>query len=392
MEIQKLKDHFIRLYGNQEIEPLCYFAPGRVNLIGEHTDYNAGYVLPCALQYGTWLLIRKTDEPVLKFTSLNIEFRTEVPVADLAARIGNEWVNYPLGVLDQFVKRGTHLHGYEFLYTGNIPTGAGLSSSASIEMVTAFAINDLTRSGLDLVSLIKLSQRAENEFVGVNCGIMDQFAVGMCEEGHALFLDCRTLEHQMVTALFDGYRLMIVNSNKPRGLVESKYNERVSECAQAVEAISRFFPVTQLGEIPFMQFYKIQNQIEDERIRRRARHVISENQRVLNAVSALRNNDLAGFGALMNASHESLKDNYEVTGMELDVLVEEAQRINGVIGARMTGAGFGGCTVNLVREDTVEQFINQVGEGYLRRTGIHPAFYKGEVSAGVRKCKEQDKF
>jgi galactokinase len=287
--------------------------------------------------------------------------------------------------MDQLRQMNVSLRGFEMLYSGDIPNNAGLSSSASIEMVTAYALATVLRmTELSMMDLVKLSQRAENQFVGVNCGIMDQFAVGMGVKDHALFLNCQTLEYKTIPIRLDGFTLIIANTNKKRGLAGSKYNERVTECQLAVTYLNPIIPLSKLGDISFMQFYKIQDQIPDELVRKRARHVISENQRVLNAVSCLHKGDLAGFGALMNASHESLRDNYEVTGFELDTLVEEAQKVNGVIGARMTGAGFGGCTVNLVRNNVVEGFMERVGTGYECKTGIKPTFYHAEISNGTR--------
>lgn len=385
MSYENLSKNFFGIYGNPDDLPSLYFAPGRVNLIGEHTDYNGGFVLPCAVQYGTYLMIRKNAESSVRLASLNQEFRASIPLKDLPNKVGNEWVNYPLGVFDQFSKHGFVSPGFDMLFDGDIPSGAGLSSSASIEMVTAFALNQFLESGLGLLDLVKLSQRAENEFVGVNCGIMDQFAVGMGETGHSIFLNCLTLENKMVPTLLDGFKLVIGNTNKKRGLADSKYNERVAECQLAVTYLSPFFEIMKLGQVSFTQFFKMQEQIPDEVVRRRARHVISENQRVLGAVAALWKNEIGQFGALMNASHESLRDNYEVTGFELDTMVEEAWKINGVVGSRMTGAGFGGCTVSIVRNDTVDHFMNEVGANYKSKTGLTPEFYIAEISDGVRK-------
>lgn len=385
MNIEKLRQQFFILFDEPEQLPEVYFAPGRVNLIGEHTDYNGGFVLPCALQLGTWLLIRKRKDHLLRFASENQEFRADILLEKANQPIGKSWVNYPLGVFDQFRQHQIPLQGFDMYFSGDIPNGAGLSSSASIEMVTAFALNDLLGAGLEMIDLVKWSQRAENEFVGVNCGIMDQFAVGMGEKDHAIFLNCLSLEHKPVPFKLDGYRLIVANTNKVRGLADSKYNERVAECQLAVTYLSDQFGVHKLGQISFMQFFKIQDIIPDEVIRKRARHVISEDQRVINAISALSKYDIMQFGALMNASHESLRDNYEVTGPELDTLVEEAWKIIGVIGARMTGAGFGGCTVNIVREDAVDRFLNEVGAAYFARTKLVPEFYMAQVSGGVRK-------
>ncbi len=388
MDLIKLTRIFFELYGSPDSKPRLFFAPGRVNLIGEHTDYNGGFVLPCAIQYGTYLLIRQSDNGMVRLSSCNMDFRAEIPVEELSAKVNNQWVNYPLGIFDQFRQLNIPVTGFDMLYSGDIPHGAGLSSSASIEMVTAYALAVmLNASQLEMIDLVKMSKRAENEFIGLGCGIMDMFAIGMGRRDHALFLNCLTLDHKQVPLELNGFKLIIGNTNKPRSLADSKYNERVAECQLAVTYLSTTLPISKLGEISFMQFYKIQEQIPDELIRKRARHVISENQRVLNSVASLLKGDLLQFGALMNASHESLRDNYEVTGAELDTLVEEAQKINGVVGARMTGAGFGGCTVNLVRERVVEKFVDLAGAGYQSRTGLKADFYIVEAAGGTREIK-----
>lgn len=388
MRPDNLHKLFYELYGNPSQAPRVYFAPGRVNLIGEHTDYNGGFVLPCALQYGTYLLIRERSDSLIKLASTNFEYRTEYDSSKGFTKQKGYWVNYPLGIFDQFRKMNYSLPGFDLLYSGDIPNSAGLSSSASIEMVTAYAIASvLQTTDLEMTDLIKLSKQSENEFIGVNCGIMDMFAVGMGSADHALFLNCQTLEYKRIPFILNSYKLIISNTNKQRGLADSKYNERVKECTEAVEIFNRYMPLNNLGEIGFMQFFKIQDVIEDEKLRKRARHVISENQRVLNAVSALNKSDILQFGALMNASHESLRDNYEVTGPELDALVEEAWKINGVAGSRMTGAGFGGCTVSIVRDEAVEKFIEEVGENYKKRTGLTASFYIAEVSDGPKEIK-----
>ncbi len=390
MNIHELQKLFYDLYGKPDETPGMYFAPGRVNLIGEHTDYNGGFVLPCALQYGTYLLIRKRDDKLLKFASTNFDFKTGYDLSQGFIKQQGQWINYPLGIFEQFDRLKISLPGFDMLFSGDIPNSAGLSSSASIEMAVAYALASMLNvTSLKMTDLINLSKRSENEFIGVNCGIMDMFAVGMGSADHAIFLNCHTLEYKQIPLILNGYKLVIANTNKQRGLADSKYNERVTECKEAVEAIRPHFPVNNLGEVGFMQFFKIQDVIEDERVRRRARHVISENQRVLNAVSALYKNDLMQFGALMNASHESLRDNYEVTGVELDTLVEEAWKIPGVIGSRMTGAGFGGCTVSIVRDDAVAKFIDEVGLNYKKRTGHAASFYIAEVSGGPRELKSE---
>ena len=385
MNIQEFQKLFFNLYGNPQKTPRLFFAPGRVNLIGEHTDYNGGFVLPCALQYGTYLLIRKRPDNLVRFATTNFDYKIEYDISKGYVKQQGQWINYPLGIFDQFDKLKIGLSGFDMLFSGDIPNSAGLSSSASIEMVTAFALASMLNvTSLEMTDLVNLSKRSENEFIGLDCGIMDMFAVGMGSADHAIFLNCLTLEFKRIPFILNGYKLIIANTNKKRGLADSKYNERVQECKEAIAAIRPHIPVNHLGEIGFMQFFKIQELIEDERVRRRARHVISENQRVLNAVSCLHKNDLLQFGALMNASHESLRDNYEVTGIELDTLVEEAWKINGVIGSRMTGAGFGGCTVSIVRDDVVEKFIHQAGDNYRQKTGLTASFYIAEVSDGTR--------
>ncbi len=384
MNLSNLTTRFFELYGNPDEKPKLFFAPGRVNLIGEHTDYNGGFVLPCALQYGTYLLIRHSAGPVMRFASTNMEFRTEIPLERLSEKVGSQWVNYPLGIFDQFRQMNIAFGGFDMLFSGDIPNSAGLSSSASIEMVTAYALTVMLNAGqLEMVDLVKLSQRSENEFIGLNCGIMDMFAIGMGKKDFAIFLNCRTLEYKRVSFVLNGFKLIIANTNKKRGLADSKYNERVAECQLAVTYLGQKMPLSKLGELSFMQFFKMQDTIPDELVRRRARHVISENQRVLNAVSCLQKGDIVQFGALMNASHESLRENYEVTGFELDTMVAAAQKINGVVGARMTGAGFGGCAVFLVTEKVVNAVIEQVGHEYEEKTGIIPDFYLAEVSDGV---------
>jgi galactokinase len=385
MDYSKLIKEFFEQYGNPQDQPRIFFAPGRVNLIGEHTDYNGGFVLPCALQYGTSLLIRPNTTNDISMASVNLPFKAVFDAGGIPTRISDQWTNYPMGVMNEFLKRGIEISGFDMLFAGDIPTGAGLSSSASLEMVTAYAITVmLDAKQLEMTDLIQISKTAENDFVGVNCGIMDMFAIGMGKQDHAIFLNCGTLEYKNVPLVLSGFELIIANTNKPRDLPGSKYNERVEECRKAVEELSLTHPVSNLGEIGFMEFFKIQDRISDEVIRRRARHVISENQRVLNAVPVLLKGDILQFGALLNASHESLRDNYEVTGPELDALVEEAQRINGCVGARMTGAGFGGCTVNIVRQDSVTQFMEEVERNYEQRTGLKPAFYPAVAGNGVR--------
>jgi galactokinase len=385
MDIDKLISEFKTMYGESGEEGFMFFSPGRVNLIGEHTDYNGGYVFPCALSFGTFLLIRKSTDGMVRMTSLNQEYKAEIPLDKLIEHHGQEWVNYPLGVFDQFKKKGVKINqGFDMLFWGNVPTGAGLSSSASIEVVTAFAMNELLSTGFSRVDLALMSQSAENHFVGVNCGIMDQFASAMGKEDHAIFLNCDTLEYDLVPANLEGIKVIISNTNSPHKLDAGQYNQRVAECEEAVKEISKAKPIRSLGELRMDDFKEMEDAIEDPVAKKRARHVVSEIQRTVDAVSALRANEIETFGEMMNASHISLRDDYEVTGEQLDAMAEEAWKIDGVIGSRMTGAGFGGCTVSLVKEEDVDKFIDTVGQNYKNRTGITPDFYVAEIGDGSK--------
>jgi len=274
---------------------------------------------------------------------------------------------------------------WKCFFSGNIPNKSGLSSSASIELVTAVALNDLLGLGISRIDLVKIGRAAENHFVGVNCGIMDQFAVGMGKKDHAIYLNCDTLDYELVPIKLDGYKLVIANTNKPRGLADSKYNERVAECQTAVKMLSKGKPITLLAQLKMADFSKLEHLITDEVIKRRARHVISENDRTFEAVAILKTGNLIRFGQLMNDSHDSLRDDYEVTGIELDTLVAESRKIPGVIGSRMTGAGFGGCTVSLVKEEAIDHLIKVVGENYLAKTGLKADFYVAEIGDGAQK-------
>jgi len=382
MNIEILKNAFSEKYGEGDVAG--YFSPGRVNLIGEHTDYNGGYVFPCALTFGTYFLIRKTGNDFIRFASMNIPTTEQLAIDQLTTPLqkGN-WVNYPLGTIAQFIKKGLKLtSGADILIYGNVPGGAGLSSSAALEVVTAVAINDQFQFGLDRLDLVKMSQKAEHEFAGVNCGIMDQFASGMGEKDRAIFLNCDTLEFELVPVKLEGVKIVIGNTNSPHSLDSGKYNERVRQCHAAVDAIKPYKNITNLAEISFEEFLKVEDKITDDVVKRRARHVISEIKRTTDAVAELKAGNLVPFGKLMNASHDSLRDDYEVTGNELDTMVEEARKIEGVIGSRMTGGGFGGSTVSLVKDEAVDHFIETVGKNYEKRTGLKPEFYVAEIGQG----------
>lgn len=388
--LKSLTNDFINLYGGSKEDIAVFFAPGRVNLIGEHTDYNGGFVLPCSLHYGTFLLMRKVNYPKIRFRSKNIPATAEVECAKPVNPIGNSWVNYPLGVINEYQKSGFRIPGFDLLFAGDIPNSAGLSSSASIEMVTAFALNDLGNYGLGMLDLVKLCQRAENDFVGMKCGIMDMFAVGLGRKDHAIFLNCDNLHFEMVPVILGDYCLVITNTNKQRRLADSKYNERRSECESAVNDLQSFKPIRNLSELDLTEFNSVADKIKDDVVRMRALHVISENQRVLEAVKVLKSNDLQYFGTLMYQSHSSLKENYEVSCFELDTLVEEASKIDGVAGSRMTGAGFGGCTVSIVHLEQVENFIEKTGKNYKQRTGLEASFFIAKIGDGVRKVNIED--
>ncbi|MEX3616780.1 galactokinase [Paenibacillus glucanolyticus] len=390
MTTQQLMQRFMDKHGESRHEVRIFNAPGRVNLIGEHLDYNGGYVLPAALEFGTTLIIRPRDDKKVSFSSTNIPYELTISLDEDYRYKSDQWTDYPVGVITELHKIGSNLSsGYDLLYHGDIPNGAGLSSSASIEVVTAYALLSMEGKAADTVEIAKLSQRVENLFVGVNSGIMDQFAVANGKQDHAILLMCDTLEYELVPFQTGPYKIVISNTNKRRGLVDSKYNERRSECDRALEILQNELPaLTYLAQLNPDQFVTLQDNIQDETVRRRAQHVVEENQRVLDSVKALKNGDLESFGQYMNQSHDSLRYLYEVTGDELDALVEEAQRIPGTLGSRMTGAGFGGCTVSLVHEDAVERFIAEVGQQYESRTGQKPDFYVCGVGQGVHEVKE----
>ncbi|MEA5109512.1 Galactokinase [bioreactor metagenome] len=384
METEFLKAMFSEKYGPGPVQG--FFAPGRVNLIGEHTDYNGGFVLPCALSFGNYCLIRKTDRPYVRFSSLNMKFETELSVEDLNKPVGREWVNYPVGVFAQFLKRGVRFpQGADLLFYGDVPAGAGLSSSAAIEVVTAVAINNVYETGYSEIDLVKMAQKAEHEFAGVMCGIMDQFASAMGKEGHAVYLNCDTLEYELVPLTLEGVKIVIANTNSPHKLDSGKYNERVGECHAAVAAIQPYKPINQLADITVEEFSRLSVHIQDSTVMRRARHVVTEIERTRAAVEFLKAGDIQAFGKLMIASHNSLRDDYEVTGPELDAMVESSLGIEGVLGSRMTGGGFGGCTVSLVKDEAIEGFISRTGAEYRERTGLTPAFYVAETSDGGKR-------
>ncbi len=386
-----LQEKFISIYGGSPEGLRHFVSPGRVNLIGEHTDYNGGFVFPAAISQSSEIILRKTSDGKIKLAATDLPDRPVLDINDLGAYKELKWGNYQAGVAYTLQQAGYDIPSCEILYHDSVPLGAGLSSSAAIEVVMALALATLSNEArgitdpVDMIEMAKLSQKAENQYCGVSCGIMDQFASAMGKEGHAIFLDCRNLSYKYVPLDLKGYKIVIGNTNKKRSLAESKYNERCRECNEALAQLKTVYPQAEcLRDISVDMFEESKDVIADPICRRRAEHVIYECDRVLRSVKALSEGDLKAFGLLMTASHISLRDLYEVTGEHLNVMVEEALRIEGCIGSRMTGAGFGGCTVSIVAENHVNRFIEEVGIEYTKRTGLIPAFYVSEAGMGGR--------
>ena len=388
MTIDQLKSAYEAAYQKPATD--IFFAPGRVNLIGEHTDYNGGFVFPCALSFGTYILLSKNDEQKINFRSLNMEAVYSLELTQLSEPLPNKaWANYPLGVFAQFIKRGVAItQGYDILFWGNVPAGAGLSSSAAMEVVTAYALNELLGTQYGLADLAKIGRVAEHEFAGVMCGIMDQFASAHGKADHAIYLNCDTLEYDLVPVKLEGIKVVVTNTHSPHKLDSGSFNDRVRQCQLAVEQINAVRPIQYLAELSQVEFEQIKDAITDEIAHRRARHVVGEVQRTKDAVEALKNGDIVKFGQLMNQSHVSLRDDYEVTGLHLDSLAEAAWKVDGVLGSRMTGGGFGGCTVSLVREEAIPTFIEQVGKEYTEKTGLVADFYIAEIGDGAHRVIE----
>ncbi len=383
MNFSELLMLFSEQFGPGKQPVRTFFAPGRVNLLGEHTDYNGGLVFPCAINFGTALLIRKRRDRLVKLSSRNFGLVAFLSSHELMEKYGDHWINYPLGVIDQFRKRGVTIEGFEFMYSGDIPNGAGLSSSASLEVVTAFALNELLQLNIEKDELVRLSQAAENDFVGVNCGIMDQYASAMGEKGHAMKLDCVTLDCEQVPMELDSHSFVIVNSNQRRELTESGYNERFAESQKALTILRSRFGVNALAAVTQAQLESARD-VLGELLFRRAKHVISENQRVIDAAIYLKQKDFSRFGKLMNESHDSMRDDYEISTDIINTLVEIAQSQAGVLGARITGAGFGGCIVALLEKDKVEEFTQSVSRQYQDATGLSADIYPVNLEDGVR--------
>jgi len=390
MNSAELKQKFIAVF-NPSKATRIFAAPGRVNLIGEHTDYNGGHVFPCALSFNTYVAAALRQDHKVRLYSANFDSLgiIETDLEHIVYHKKQNWANYPLGVLSVLLKREYPIScGFDMLFWGDIPQGAGLSSSASIELATATALNQLFDLRIPMFELTKIGQEAENKFVGMNCGIMDQFASGMGKQGHAILLDCNTLQYQYAPLKLDGISILLCNTNKPHNLIESKYNERRAQSEQALADLQKKLKINALGQLTEEEFDKNASIILDPVCRKRAKHAVYENQRTLRAVKALQQNDLAAFGQLMNASHVSLRDDYEVTGKELDSMAEAAWKQPGVLGARMTGGGFGGCVVALVENKSIENFKKNVAALYTKATGYTPDFYIAQAGAGAREIKE----
>ena len=382
--MQKLiSEDFTKKFGGKP--DALFYSPGRVNLIGEHTDYNGGYVFPCALDFGTYGAIRQRADRIIRLASGNEDLTCETSLDNLTNELAHGWANYPKGVVAEFIKLNCPIEGFDFYVWGDIPNGAGLSSSASLELLTAVALNDLFKCNIPMKEMVLLCQRAENQFVGVNCGIMDQYSVGFGRLGNALLLNCQEITHEYVPLELNNHVFIIANTNKQRGLADSKYNERRSECEAALEILQKACDIKSLCDLNRKTFDAHKHLITDPIIQKRAAHAVYENYRTIKAVKVLNDGELSKFGKLMNESHISLRDLYEVTGPELDVLAEAAWQIDGVLGSRMTGAGFGGCTVSILHKNSVEDFVNSVGAEYSKRTGLTASFYMAQTGNGAER-------
>ncbi|WP_026651485.1 galactokinase [Butyrivibrio proteoclasticus] len=382
---QAVLDSFEKVFGSKD-GVKAYFAPGRVNLIGEHTDYNGGHVFPCALTIGTYAAVKKRDDNNIQFYSVNQEkfgvygttLDEELKPSDKAG-----WTNYPIGVVWAFAKRGMKLDkGFDMVIYGNIPNGSGLSSSASLEVLTGFILRDLYGFDVTNQDIALIGQYSENNFNGCNCGIMDQFASAMGKENNAIFLDTADLSYEYAPISLKGAKIVIANTNKKHKLTDSQYNARRSMCEEALAILQKKLDIKALGDLSIEEFEANKDLLTDPDMQKKAKHAVYENQRTIEAVKALKDGDLEHFGKLMRQSHESLRDDYDVTGVELDTLAEEAWKVPGVIGSRMTGGGFGGCTVSIVKDEAIENFKKVVGENYKNKIGYDCTFYTVEIGNG----------
>ena len=383
---KKLFDMFAELFGDSE-GARFYFSPGRVNLIGEHTDYNGGHVFPCALTLGTYGAARKREDNKIHFYSMKLDSGgvVEASLDDLTNKKEYNWANYPLGVVWAFKEKGhTITSGFDMVIWGNIPNGSGLSSSASLEVLTGVILTDLFEiKDLSMTDLALIGQYSENNFNGCNCGIMDQFAVAMGKKDHAIFLDTSDLSYEYAPCVLDGAKIVITNSKVKHSLVDSAYNDRRNECAAALKALQSELDIQALGDLTPEEFEAHKSLIKDEIQLQRAKHAVYENQRTIDAVTALKAGDIESFGKLMNQSHISLRDDYDVSCEEIDILVDLAWKIPGVLGSRITGGGFGGCTVSIVKDESIDTFIETIGKTYLEKVGHEAEFYTVDIGDGA---------
>jgi len=394
MDINVMIDEFIKLYGGTKDDLRVFQSPGRVNMIGEHTDYNGGFVFPAALTLKTTIVARKRNDNIIRLKATDLDIIVEADTTKLDTYHDLEWGNYQLGMAYTLQNAGYDIVGCDMLYDDTVPHGGGLSSSAAIEVSTGICFatfsnekNSINKE-IDMIEMALLGQKAENQYCGVNCGIMDQFASAMGKANHAIFLKCDDLTYDYAPLNIDGYKIVLSNTKKKHSLGASKYNERRSECEKGFEILKSVLPDKKcLGEISVSEFEANKHLFDDDVVMRRVKHVVYEDERVLNSLTALKNGDIEAFGQYMNQSGDSLRYDYEVTGNELDVMVEEARKIDGVLGSRMTGAGFGGCTVSIVKDQSVDDFIAQVGANYKERTGITPEFYVTEIGDGGKEIK-----
>ncbi|WP_223635484.1 galactokinase [Planococcus sp. 4-30] len=391
MNQTEISQAFKDFFQNDE-NPRFFFAPGRINLIGEHTDYNGGHVFPAAISFGTYAAARKRPDQKLRFHSMNFQEKgiIECDLADLSFNPDHDWANFPKGMIHYFVKNGFSIsHGMDILFYGNIPNGAGLSSSASIEMVTGVVLENLFDLEIDRLRMIQLGQNVENQYIGVNSGIMDQFAIGKGKKDFAILLDCQTLAYSYAPVELVDHEIVIINSNKQRTLAGSKYNERRAQCEEALSDLRNELHVNSLGELTAENFEQFKHLIKNDTNRKRAKHAVYENERTLLALKELEQGNIEAFGQLMNASHVSLRDDYAVTGAELDHIAAMAWRHPGVVGARMTGAGFGGCAIAIVHRAQIESFKENLIDSYTKEFGFSPSFYEAKISDGAKELTEE---
>ncbi|MEH7306787.1 galactokinase [Neobacillus drentensis] len=391
MNVTTLNQVFLDMF--QVLPRQAFFAPGRINLIGEHTDYNGGHVFPCAITYGTYAVARRREDKVFRLYSTNFPEKgiIEFNLNELDYKKEHNWANYPKGMIRYIIDAGYEIpFGFDCVIQGNIPNGAGLSSSASIELLTGVLVNGLFQLDIPRLELIKIGKKVENEFIGVNSGIMDQFAIGMGMKDAGILLDCQTLKYEYAPIHLEDYKILIMNTNKRRELADSKYNERRGECEEALAQLQQKLPIEALGQLSEVEFDENQYLITNETVRKRAKHAVYENMRTIKALEELKLGNLVAFGQLINQSHISLRDDYEVTGIELDRLVEAAWKQPGVLGARMTGAGFGGCAIAIVANEEVENFIANVGETYLEKIGYEAEFYVASIGDGAKEIQMEE--